>query len=36
MDGDRVVMELKDPLSPGVFKAAAEEDHLCVIMPMRI
>ena len=36
MDADRVVVELKDPLSPGVFKSAADEDHLCVIMPMRI
>src|SRR5262249_17886466 len=36
MDGDRVVVDLKDPLSPGVFKSAADEDHLCVIMPMRI
>jgi DNA polymerase III subunit beta len=36
MDGERVVVELKDSLSPGVFKSAADEDHLCVIMPMRI
>lgn len=36
MEGERVVIELKDPLSPGVFKSAADEDHLCVIMPMRI
>ncbi len=36
MEGDRVVVDLKDPLSPGVFKSAADEDHLCVIMPMRI
>jgi DNA polymerase-3 subunit beta len=36
MEGDRVVIELKDPLSPGVFKSGADEDHLCVIMPMRI
>jgi len=36
MEGDRVVVELKDSLSPGVFKSAADEDHLCVIMPMRI
>ncbi len=36
MDGERVVIELKDSLSPGVFKSAADEDHLCVIMPMRI
>jgi DNA polymerase-3 subunit beta len=36
MDGERIVIELKDSLSPGVFKGAADEDHLCVIMPMRI
>jgi DNA polymerase-3 subunit beta len=36
MEGERVAVELKDPLSPGVFKSAADEDHLCVIMPMRI
>ena len=36
MDGDRVVIELKDALSPGVFKSATDQDHLCVIMPMRI
>ena len=36
MEGDRVVVELKDSLSPCVFKSAADEDHLCVIMPMRI
>jgi DNA polymerase-3 subunit beta len=36
MEGERVSVELKDPLSPGVFKSAADEDHLCVIMPMRI
>jgi DNA polymerase-3 subunit beta len=36
MDCERVVIDLKDSLSPGVFKSAADEDHLCVIMPMRI
>ena len=36
MEGDRVAVELKDALSPGVFRSAADEDHLCVIMPMRI
>jgi DNA polymerase III subunit beta len=36
MEGERVAVELKDPLSPGVFKSATDEDHLCVIMPMRI
>ncbi len=36
MEAERVVVELKDPLSPGVFKSATDEEHLCVIMPMRI
>ncbi len=36
MEGDKVVIELKDGLSPGVFKGATDEEHLCVIMPMRI
>jgi DNA polymerase-3 subunit beta len=36
MEGDRVVIELKDALSPGVFKSASDQEHLCVIMPMRI
>lgn len=36
MEGEQVVVELKDGLSPGVFKSATDEQHLCVIMPMRI
>lgn len=32
----RVAIELKDPLSPGIFTGEGEEDALCVIMPMRI
>jgi DNA polymerase III subunit beta len=36
MEGDRVIVELKDPLSPGVFKSASDQEDLCVIMPMRI
>jgi len=36
MEAERVVVELKDGLSPGIFKGATEETHLCVIMPMRI
>jgi DNA polymerase-3 subunit beta len=36
MDGERVVVELKDALSPGVFKSAGDDTTLCVIMPMRI
>jgi DNA polymerase-3 subunit beta len=36
MEGDRVVVELKDALSPGVFKSVTDQENLCVIMPMRI
>ena len=36
MDGDRVIIELKDGLSPGVLRSAADEGYLCVIMPMRM
>jgi DNA polymerase-3 subunit beta len=36
MDGERVVIELKDGLSPGVLKSAGDDTTLCVIMPMRI
>jgi DNA polymerase-3 subunit beta len=34
--GDQVAIELKDALSPGVFKSLEDESALCVIMPMRI
>jgi DNA polymerase-3 subunit beta len=34
--GDQVVVEVKDALSPGVFKSLEDESALCVIMPMRI
>ena len=33
---EQVVLELKDPLSPGVVRSLEEEGSLCVIMPMRI
>jgi DNA polymerase-3 subunit beta len=36
MEGERVVIELKDALSPGVLKSLGDEQNLCVIMPMRI
>jgi len=36
LESERVVVELKDPLSPGVVKSAADDEALCVIMPMRI
>ncbi len=34
--GEQVVLEVKDALSPGVFKSFEDEGALCVIMPMRI
>jgi DNA polymerase-3 subunit beta len=36
MEGARVAVDLKDALSPGVFRSADDDAHLCVIMPMRI
>ena len=36
MEDERVLVDLKDGLSPGVFRGAADDAHLCVIMPMRI
>lgn len=36
---ESVQLELNDPLSPGLFlpkEASAQEDYLCVIMPMRV
>jgi DNA polymerase-3 subunit beta len=36
MEGDAVVFEFKDALSPGVIKSAADDGYRCVIMPMRI
>lgn len=36
LEGDDVVLEFKDALSPGVLKSAADEGYCCVIMPMRI
>jgi len=36
MEADDIVVELKDPLSPGVVKSAADDGYCCVIMPMRI
>jgi len=34
--GERVVLEVKDGLSPGVVKSFEDDGSLCVIMPMRI
>jgi DNA polymerase-3 subunit beta len=36
MDGQQVLVELKDSLSPGVFRTPTDDTSLCVIMPMRI
>jgi len=36
MEGERVIVELKDGLSPGVFRSAVDDADLCVIMPMRM
>lgn len=33
---DKVDVELTQPLNPGVFKPNADQDYLCVIMPMRV
>jgi DNA polymerase-3 subunit beta len=35
-EGDQIVLEVKDGLSPGVVKSFEDEGALCVIMPMRI
>src|SRR5262249_48643751 len=36
MEGERVLIELKDGLSPGVLRSATDDSYLCVIMPMRM
>jgi DNA polymerase-3 subunit beta len=36
LDAEQVVVELKDGLSPGIFRSVEEEEYFCVIMPMRI
>jgi DNA polymerase III subunit beta len=36
MEGERVALELKDALSPGVLRSATDDAYLCVIMPMRM
>jgi len=36
IEGDQVILELKDAVSPGVLKSLGDEGYLCVIMPMRI
>lgn len=36
MDHEQVVLELNDPLSPGVMRPADDEQYFYVIMPMRV
>lgn len=36
IEAEQVAIELKDSLSPGVFKSPENEGYHCVIMPMRI
>ena len=36
VENEQVVIELKDGLSPGVFRSFEDEGTCCVIMPMRI
>lgn len=33
---EQVVLELTQPLNPGVFRPKGDADYLCVIMPMRV
>jgi DNA polymerase-3 subunit beta len=33
---EKLVVELTQPLNPGVFKPTNDQDYLCVIMPMRV
>lgn len=36
VDSERVTLQIGDPLSPTVFRMAADDTYSCVIMPMRI
>ena len=36
IEGEEVVLEFKDSLSPGVVRSVADDGYCCVIMPMRI
>ena len=36
LDAEQVAIELKDGLSPGIFRSLEGEEYFCVIMPMRI
>ena len=33
---EQIVIELTQPLSPGILKPKGDSDYLCVIMPMRV
>ena len=36
IEGEQVVLEFKDSLSPGVVRSSVDDGYCCVIMPMRI
>lgn len=36
IDSPEIILELSNPLSPGVIKPAQDGEYLCVIMPMRV
>ncbi|MFZ3089090.1 MAG: DNA polymerase III subunit beta [Nitrospirota bacterium] len=36
IDGDAIILELQDPLSPCIIRDKADKDYLCVVMPMRV
>ncbi len=36
MNGEKILLELQDPLSPVLLKEEGSEDYKCVVMPMRI
>ena len=36
VDGEEVALEFKDSLSPCLVRPSADQDYLCVVMPMRV
>lgn len=36
IEGEEVILELQDSLSPCIIKDKADKDYLCVVMPMRL
>jgi DNA polymerase-3 subunit beta len=36
IENEEVLIELKDPLSPTLFKDPGDKKYLCVVMPMRV